>query len=110
MNKGKAVVAMSGGVDSSVAAYILKEQGYDLVGITMKLWDQDGLDSTGSNRGCCTLEDVEDARRVCQIIDIPHYVVNFQKEFQEHVIDYFCSEYQKGRTPHPVRLRPHRAG
>ena len=101
MTKGKAVVAMSGGVDSSVAAYILKDQGYDLVGITMKLWDQDGLNATGSNRGCCTLEDVEDARRVCQIIDIPHYVVNFQKEFQEHVIDYFCSEYQKGRTPHP---------
>jgi tRNA-specific 2-thiouridylase len=101
LNNHKAVVAMSGGVDSSVAAYLLKNQGYDLVGITMKLWDQDGVEAVGANRGCCTVDDIEDARRVCQLIDIPHYVVNFQKEFQEHVIDYFCSEYQQGRTPYP---------
>ena len=92
---------MSGGVDSSVAALLLKEQGHDVVGVTMKLWNGDGQDAPGYSKGCCTLEDVEDARRVCQVIGVPHYVMNFQQEFQEHVIDYFCAEYRRGRTPHP---------
>lgn len=100
MNK-RVVVAMSGGVDSSVAALLLQRQGFDVVGVTMKLY---GLDQAGLPdyyRGCCTVDDVEDARVVCHRLGVPHYVMNLQQEFQTFVIDYFCSEYQKGRTPHP---------
>ena len=101
MEKKKIIVAMSGGLDSSVAALLLKNQGYDVVGMTLRLWTEDSSNSHGANNRCCSVEDVEDARRVCQMIGIPHYFVNFEKEFQEHVVDYFISEYDTGRTPHP---------
>jgi len=102
MGKKRVVVAMSGGVDSSVAALLLQEAGYDVVGVTMRLFTADNADTLSVyTKGCCTLEDVDDARRVCQIIGAPHYLLNFEREFQEHVIDYFCQEYERGRTPHP---------
>ncbi len=95
---------MSGGVDSSVAACLLKADGYEVVGVTMKLWSDESEPEAarpGRANGCCTLDDIEDARRVCQIIGASHYVMSFQQEFQAHVIDYFCDEYLRGRTPHP---------
>ena len=93
------VVAMSGGVDSSVAAALLAEQGHDVIGLSMQLYDQsDGQASFGS---CCSLDDLHDARRVAAVIDIPHYVVNFERQFQEHVVSNFVREYTSGRTPLP---------
>ncbi len=100
MNK-RVIVAMSGGVDSSVAALLLKEQGYDVVGVTMRLWSTENASSNANNNRCCSVKDVDDARRVCQIIGIPHYLQNFEREFQEHVVNYFVREYSNGRTPHP---------
>lgn len=92
----KVVVGMSGGVDSSVAAYLLKEQGYDVVGVTMQIWD--GEDSEGN---CCGLSAAEDARAVATHIGIPHYVFNFKDVFKSKVIDYFIEDYIKGITPNP---------
>ena len=97
----RVLVAMSGGVDSSVAAVLLAAAGYDVVGVTMRLSGDYDADRLDGQKGCCTLDDAEDARRVCQIIGAPHYVMNFEREFEEHVISYFVREYQRGRTPHP---------
>jgi tRNA-specific 2-thiouridylase len=97
----KVIVAMSGGVDSSVAALLLKQEGHDVVGVTMRLYSIEEKDLPTYYKGCCSLDDVEDARRVCEMLGVPHYVFNVQREFQAHVIDYFLSEYHRGRTPHP---------
>lgn len=97
----KVVVGMSGGVDSSVAAYLLKEEGYDVIGVTMQIWQDEDICSISESGGCCGLDAVEDARRVAQALGIPHYVMNFKKEFKESVIDYFVSEYVMARTPNP---------
>jgi tRNA-specific 2-thiouridylase len=97
----KVVVGMSGGVDSSVAAYLLKKQGYDVIGVTMQIWQDEDVCSMEENGGCCGLSAVEDARRVASALDIPYYVMNFKKDFRENVIDYFVSEYLQARTPNP---------
>lgn len=101
MVKKKVVVGMSGGVDSSVAAYLLKEQGYDVIGVTMQIWQDEDAGARAENGGCCGLSAVEDARRVAECLDIPYYVMNFKKEFKCHVMDYFVEEYLRGRTPNP---------
>src|ERR687889_1896119 len=93
------VVAMSGGVDSSVAAALLVEQGHDVIGVSMQLYDQsEGQTSFGS---CCSLDDLHDARRVAAAIDIPHYIMNFERQFDEQVVSNFVREYTAGRTPIP---------
>lgn len=100
-DKKKVVIGMSGGVDSSVGAYLLKQAGYEVIGVTMQIWqDEDGYIQE-ENGGCCGLSAVDDARRVATALEIPYYVMNFKKEFKENVMDYFTSEYLKGRTPNP---------
>jgi len=93
------VVAMSGGVDSSVAAALLAEQGHDVIGLSMQLYDQRGGEQTWGS--CCTLDDLHDARRVASRLGFPHYIVNFERRFQETVISNFVQEYAAGRTPLP---------
>jgi len=94
----RVVVAMSGGVDSSVAAALLQEQGYDVVGITLHLWDPEGAASLGR---CCRPEDREDARTVAARLDIPHYVIDRREAFRTFVVDPFAAQYVLGRTPNP---------
>lgn len=93
------LVAMSGGVDSSVAAALLVQRGYNVIGITMQIWQESQTDPR--HAGCCSLGAVEDARRVSRLLGIPHYVINFKDEFKQAVIDNFISEYSAGRTPNP---------
>ena len=101
MKREKVVVGMSGGVDSSVAAYLLKEQGYDVIGVTMQIWQDEEIQTVEENAGCCGLSAVDDARRVANTLNIPYYVMNFKKEFRHSVIDNFVEEYYQGRTPNP---------
>lgn len=95
-NKKRVLLGMSGGVDSSVSAILLKEQGYDVIGITMKLWESDEEENS-----CCNTSSSIDAKRVCDYLDIPHYTINLKKEFKEYVIDDFICSYSKCRTPNP---------
>ena len=101
MDKKKVVVGLSGGVDSSVAAWLLKEQGYDVIGVTMQIWQEEETEKQEEDGGCCGLSAVDDARRVAAMLDIPYYVMNFRNEFKEQVINYFIDEYLNGRTPNP---------
>lgn len=96
----KAIIAMSGGVDSSVAAYLMQKNGYDCMGVTMKLFDNGDI---GISKGhtCCSLDDVEDARSVARRLGIPYYVFNFSDRFNAEVIDKFISAYENGETPNP---------
>jgi tRNA-specific 2-thiouridylase len=91
---------MSGGVDSSVAALILKEQGYEVIGATMKIWPKE-LCGQEKQKACCSLKDIEDARKISGILGIKHYVLNFETDFRKNVIDYFADEYLSARTPNP---------
>ena len=102
-NKEKIVIAMSGGVDSSVATALMKERGYDVVGISLQLWNY-STDTDERFGTCCSLDDLADARRVADKIGIPFYVLNLEKEFQKEVVDYFVSEYLQARTPIPCTL------
>lgn len=96
----RAVVAMSGGVDSSVAALLMLERGYDCIGVTMKLFNNEDA-GIPRERTCCSLEDMEDARNVCYALGIRHYACNFSREFRARVIDRFVAEYARGATPNP---------
>jgi tRNA-uridine 2-sulfurtransferase len=101
-SKGSVLVGMSGGVDSSVSAALLQREGYDVVGITMQIWHRSKtFEDPGAMQGCCTIDAVDDARRVAARLGIPYYVPNFRDEFAHTVVDDFAAEYLEGRTPNP---------
>ena len=101
MSDSRILVAMSGGVDSAVAAAILHREGYDVVGVTLRLYTEEDPTALRSKRACCGVEDVADARAAAQRIGIPHYVLNMEREFERDVIEVFASAYRNGRTPNP---------
>ncbi|MFQ5574683.1 MAG: tRNA 2-thiouridine(34) synthase MnmA, partial [Terriglobia bacterium] len=104
--KQRVLAAMSGGVDSVVAALLLRQQGYEVIGITMQVWPaaDDGKPGAESFGGCCSVQAVSDAKRVAALLGVPHYVLNFRKPFEERVVRRFCEEYVAGRTPNPCIL------
>ncbi|HEY8767407.1 MAG TPA: tRNA 2-thiouridine(34) synthase MnmA [Dehalococcoidia bacterium] len=113
MPKQLAAVAMSGGVDSSVAAGLLLEKGYEVIGVTMRLWTVEDAAAARHHKRCCSVEDTDDARAAADVLGIRHYVLNLEREFTEKVVDHFVEEYSRGRTPNPclscndhVKFRP----
>lgn len=101
---GKVLVAMSGGIDSTVTAVMLKEQGYEVIGITMKTWDYANSGGNKKETGCCSLDSINDARAICVEHDIPHFILDIRSEFGDFVINDFVNEYLSGRTPNPCVL------
>lgn len=102
--KGRVLVAMSGGIDSSLAALLLHEQGYEVIGMTMKTWDYASSGSSKKETGCCSLDSINDARNMAVHLGFPHYILDIRDEFGDYVIDYFTNEYLDGRTPNPCVL------
>jgi tRNA-uridine 2-sulfurtransferase len=102
--KGRVLVAMSGGIDSSLAAVILHEEGYEVIGMTMKTWDYASSGPSKKETGCCSLDSINDARNVAVHLGFPHYILDIRNEFGDYVIDYFTKEYIGGRTPNPCVL------
>src|SRR4051812_8751253 len=101
---GKVLVAMSGGIDSSVTAMMLHEQGYEVLGITMKTWDYESSGSNKRETGCCSLDSINDARSMAVSFGFPHYILDIRGEFGEFIINNFVEEYLAGRTPNPCVL------
>ncbi|CAN5160872.1 tRNA 2-thiouridine(34) synthase MnmA [soil metagenome] len=101
---GRVLVAMSGGIDSSVAAVMLHEQGYEVIGMTMKTWDYASSGSSKKETGCCSLDSINDARNIAVNLGFPHYILDIREEFGDYVINHFTDEYLAGRTPNPCVL------
>lgn len=104
MSKGRILVAMSGGIDSSVAALLLQEEGYEVIGITMKTWDYTSSGGSKKETGCCSLDSINDARILAVEQGFPHYILDIRSEFGDYIIDNFVEEYLAGRTPNPCVL------
>jgi tRNA-specific 2-thiouridylase len=102
--KGKVLVAMSGGIDSTVSAVLLHHEGYEVIGITMKTWDYATSGGSKKETGCCSLDSINDARQVAVDMGFPHYIIDIREEFGDYVIDNFVEEYLAGRTPNPCVL------